>query len=183
MSIPADRNPLTDSTGEFAGEGQSGPVWFVAGTFGNSAERDFSVPTGKTIFMPVFNCIFGAGVFDCDPTVPGVPCVVCDLQDTAAENTEAIEVLDVTIDGQPLKDVRQYRASSPGAFSIEYPENSLVGVEAGTYFPQVADGYWLMLEPLAKGEHEIVVKVRGETPYFGLVEYEITHNITVAPGK
>lgn len=183
MSIPADRNPLTDSTGEFAGEGQSGPVWFVAGTFGNSAERSFTVPAGKTIFMPVFNCIFGAGVFDCDPTVPGVPCVVCDLQDTAAENTEAIEVLDVTIDGQPLKDVRQYRASSPGAFSIEYPENSLVGVPAGTYFPQVADGYWLMLAPLEKGVHEIVVKVRGETPYFGLVEYEITHNITVTAGK
>src|SRR5262245_45548774 len=31
LSIPADRNPLTDKTGEFCGEGQSGPVWFRGG--------------------------------------------------------------------------------------------------------------------------------------------------------
>src|SRR4051794_39319289 len=34
LSIPADRNPLFDTTGEFAGEGQSGPMWFLPGTFG-----------------------------------------------------------------------------------------------------------------------------------------------------
>ena len=28
LSIPADRNPLMDMTGEFCGEGQSGAVWF-----------------------------------------------------------------------------------------------------------------------------------------------------------
>src|SRR5688572_18335543 len=47
MSIPADRNPLTDTTGEFADESQSGPVWFAAGTFGNSAERSYTIPKGK----------------------------------------------------------------------------------------------------------------------------------------
>lgn len=179
MSIPADRNPLTDTTGEFAGEGQSGPVWFAAGSFGNSAERTYTVPAGKALFVPVSNVIFGAGVFDCDPTVPGVPCVVCDLQDLAAANTEAIEVLEVAIDGRPVKNVRQYRASSPGPFAIQYPDNSVVGVPAGNYYPQVADGYWLMLAPLAKGTHEIVIHVRGQTPYFGLIEFVVIQHITV----
>ncbi len=184
MSIPADRNPLIDETGEFANEGQSGSVWFVAGTFGNSAERSYTVPAGKALFVPVFNCIFGAGVFDCDPTVPGVPCVVCELQDTAAVNTEAIEVLEVTIDGRPVKNVRRYRASSPGPFAIHYPDNSVAGVPEGDYFPQVADGYWLMLEPLAPGEHEIVIAVSGQTPYFGPVEFVVIHHITVPkPGR
>lgn len=179
MSIPADRNPLTDTTGEFADESQSGPVWFAAGTFGNSAERSYTVPEGKALFVPVWNCIFGAGVFDCDPTVPGVPCVVCDLQEAAAENTEAMELLEVTIDGRPVRNVHRYRAATPGPFAIRYPENSVTGVPAGTYFPQVGDGYWLMLAPLAKGNHEIVINVRGETPYFGLVEYTLTQHITV----
>ena len=174
MSIPADRNPLTDETGEFADEGQGGPVWFAAGTFGNSVERTYTVPTGKALFVPVF---------DCDPTVPGVPCVVCDLQDLAAANTEALEVLEVTIDGRPVKNVRRYRASSPGPFAIHYPENSVVGVPAGDYFPQVADGYWLMLAPLAKGTHELVIQVRGQTPYFGLIEFEVIHHINVVRPK
>jgi hypothetical protein len=179
MSIPADRNPLTDTTGEFAGENQDGPVWFVAGTFGGSAERSFTVPAGKAIFLPVFNWIFGAGVFECDPTVPGVPCDVPVLQALAAANTEAAEVLEVSIDGVPLENPRRYRASSPGPFAIQYPDNSVVGVPAGAYFPQVTDGYWLMLAPLAKGTHEIRVHVRAPGTIFGLIEYDVIHHIDI----
>jgi len=179
LSIPADRNPLTDTTGEFCGEGQGGPVWFYAGTFGNSAERTCTMPAGKAIFMPVFNWIFGAGVFDCDPTVPGVPCDVPTLRAAAAANTEAAEVLEVTIDGVPVQDVRDYRASSPEPFSITYPENSVVGVPAGTYFPQVADGYWLMLSPLSKGQHTIRAHVIAPDTIFGPLDFEVVTHLTV----
>ena len=181
LSIPADRNPLTDPTGAFAGEDQSGPVWFGAGTFGGSAERSYTMPAGKAIFLPVFNWIFGSGVFDCNPTVPGVPCCVPCLQATAAANTEAADILEVSIDGVAVKNVRAYRAASPGAFPVTYPENSVIGVAAGTYFPQVADGYWLMLAPLAKGLHEIRLHVRAPNTSNGLIEFEVIHHVTVTP--
>ena len=179
LSIPADRNPLTDTTGEFAGGSQHGPVWLVAGTFGNSVERSFTMPAGKAIFMPVSNWIFGAGVFDCDPTVPGVPCDVPTLRAYAAANTEAADVLEVSIDGVPLQNVHGYRASSPKPFSLTYPENSVVGVPAGNYYPQVADGYWLMIAPLSKGTHDIRLHVRAPGTIFGLIEYEVVLNIEV----
>src|SRR5262245_56063587 len=179
LSIPADRNPITDTTGQFCDEGQSGPVWFYAGTFGNSAERSCSVPAGKAIFMPVYNWIFGAGVFDCDPTVPDVPCDVPALQAAAAANTDAADVLEVTIDGVPVQNVRGYRASSPGPFSITYPENSVVGAAAGTYYPQVSDGFWLMLVPLTKGGHTLEVHVLAPGTTSGTIEFTVITHLTV----
>ena len=40
-SSPEDRNPATDTTGAFCAENQnaSGPVWFLAGTFGSKEVR------------------------------------------------------------------------------------------------------------------------------------------------
>lgn len=179
LSVPADRNPLADTTGEFAGESQQGPVWFVGGTFGDTVERSFTVPAGKALFFPVFNWIFGAAAFDCDPSVPGVPCVVCDLRDSAAANTDAAEVLDVSVDGVLLENVRQYRASSPQPFAIDYPENSITGLPAGHYYPNVADGYWLMLAPLTKGTHEIHFRTSASDTSNGPLSFEVTLHIEV----
>lgn len=179
LGIPADRNPLTDATGEFAGENQHGPVWFVAGTFGDSVERSYKVPAGKALFVPVFNWIFGAGAFDCDPSNPGVTCVVCDLQDLAAANTAAADVLEVFIDGVAVQNIRRYEASSPGPFAVRYPENSVVGLPAGRYFPNVADGYWLMLKPLSPGPHELRMHVHYPGLTYDPYEYTVIHHITV----
>lgn len=179
LSIPADRNPLTDQTGEFAGENQRGPVWFVSGTFGDSVERSFSVPAGKALFVPVFNWIFGAGAFDCDPSNPGVPCVVCDLEKLAIANTEAADVLEVQIDGVAVQSIRRYEASSPGPFAVIYPENSVVGLPAGLYFPQVTDGYWLMLKPLTPGPHEIRIHAHYPGLTYDPYEFTVIHHINV----
>lgn len=179
FSIPADRNPLNDMTGQFAAEGQSGPVWFVAGTFGNAVERSYTVPHGKTLFLPVFVWIFGSGAFDCEPSVPGVPCDVDTLRAAADFNTEAATVLEVRVDGRVIQNVRDYRASSPGPFSINYPENSVTGLPAGTYFPQVSDGYWLMLAPLSTGNHTISLRVVAPATSYGPIEYLVVHHVTV----
>jgi len=179
MSIPADRNPLLDTTGAFAGEGQSGPVWFLAGTFGGSADRTYSIPQGKTLVLPVFNWIFGAGAFDCEPSVPGVPCDVPTLQASAAFNTEAATVVEVEIDGMSVKNVRDYRASSPGPFTINYPDNSVSGLPSGSYFPNVADGYWLILAPLSTGQHIIRLHVVAPATSYGPIEFVIVHRLTV----
>ena len=174
LSIPADRSPFTDRTGAFCDEGQSGPVWFRGGA-ASSRETTCSVPPGKSIFMPVYNWIFGAGVYDCDPSVPGVPCDVETLRAAAAVATDAATVLEVTIDGVPVQNVRDYRATSPEPFSVTYPADNVLGLPAGTYSPQVTDGYWLMLAPLSKGEH--ILRVHVEAPAVGISFTSVTHLI------
>jgi len=179
LSIPADRNPLTDATGEFAGEEQHGPVWFVAGTLGNSVERSYQVPAGKALFVPVYCWVFGSGAFDCDPSNPGVPCVVCDLEQLAAANTQVADVVEASIDGVPVRNIRRYEADSGGPFALEYPENSVIGLPAGNYFPNVSDGYWLMLKPLPPGTHELRLHVHYPGLTYDPYEYTVIHHITV----
>lgn len=38
-SIPKEFNPVLDENGKNCAQGQSGPVWFLAGTAGGSAKR------------------------------------------------------------------------------------------------------------------------------------------------
>ncbi|MBI2876414.1 MAG: hypothetical protein HYY20_05995 [Candidatus Tectomicrobia bacterium] len=181
LSIPEAQNPLVDTTGEFCDVGQSGRVWFLGWSFGTSVEKSCTIPEKKAIFTPVFNWIFGAGVFDCEPTVPGVTCDVEILRQAAAENTEAAEILEVTIDGVELQNVRDYRASSPEPFAVTFPEGAVFGIPAGTYYPHVTDGYWLMLAPLSVGEHEIRIRVKAPNTIFGLIKFESVYHLTVAP--
>ncbi len=56
-------NPVEDNTGKFCGLGQSGPVWFLAGTFGGTVERTCTIPAGKALFYPLVNSIW----IDCPP--------------------------------------------------------------------------------------------------------------------
>ncbi len=177
FSIPLDKNPLLDDTGANCAEGQNGPVWFLSGTGGGSATRRCTIPLGKSIFLPVVTVVAGSGVFDCDPTVSGVPCDVPALRTLLASLLDNPTLLEADVDGLPLQNLNAYRAISP-EFSITYPANSYTGVAEGTYTPQVCDGYWIMLAPLSAGNHTI--RVRGIIDFFGSpFESEATYNLTV----
>ena len=43
-SIPTPLNPASDKTGQNCAQSQSGPVWFLAGTFGGKAELTCTDP-------------------------------------------------------------------------------------------------------------------------------------------
>jgi hypothetical protein len=181
LSIPYATNPwANDPDGSLAANGQGGPVWFLGGTLGDSVTRSVTIPSGKAIFLPVSQWIFGATVGDCQPSNPGVTCDVPTLKRSAAAAAKAATLLAVSIDGQALSDVKDYRILSPAAFSVTEPDGNVsqsfgYAVPAGTYSPQVADGYYMLLAPLSHGAHTIVVHVISSLGF----EYVITYNITV----
>ena len=179
-SIPAARNPLFDETGANCGEGQSGKVWFLAGSYGSFTEpavRRCRIPQGKAIFFPILNVVAGSGVYDCDPSVPGVPCDVPALRQLTATLMDNPILLEADVDGRPIQNPNSYRAVSP-VFKITYPEDNINGLPAGMYYPQVSDGYWIMLAPLSTGAHNIHFK--GIVDFFGYIfTTEVTYEITV----
>lgn len=175
ISIPAATNPVLDTTGANCAQGQSGPVWFLAGTSGGAVTRACTIPTGKRLFFPLLNTVFGSGVFDCDPTNPGVPCDVDALRAGAASFMDNPLLLEASVDGHELQNLSAYRAQSP-VFSITVPPDAIFGLPlAGTFTPQVTDGYWLLLTPLPPGNHTIHFKA---TASFGFT-VEATYNLTI----
>lgn len=147
LSAPAADNPVLDSTGADCGVGQSGQVWFLAGTFGGSATRSCTVPAGRGLFFPVLNYTFIA-------TDPGETEELAHSKASARIDSVDTSLLAAEIDGVSVDDLAQHRAHSP-TFSVTLPVNNIFGIPAGTYGPAAADGFWLMLAPLSPGAHTI----------------------------
>jgi hypothetical protein len=182
FSMPAVGHPLVDETGERCGQGQTGKVWFLAGTVaapGNpvTVTRDCTVPQGKALFIPILNATFGAAVFDCEPTVPGIPCDVTALRAAAAASMDQA-TLEVDIDGVQLQNLSEYRVQSP-VFSVTAPADSLLPIPSGTYAPMVSDGYWLMLTPLSRGAHTIHITGAVTGGVFAGTAFELTYHLMV----
>lgn len=90
-----------------------------------------------------------------DPALSPEEQVRCNAND----DVDPTDVLQCEIDGVPLQDLFSYRAETPeGGFTFSIPEGSILDqsdFEPGDRYPAVADGYWILLPPLPKGEHEI----------------------------
>jgi hypothetical protein len=180
FSIPAATNPVLDETGANCAEGQSGPVWFLAGSFfGGTFERACTVPPDKALFFPIVNAAFGAAVFDCEPTQPGVPCNITVLRAAAAASMDPVTI-EASIDGVPVRHLRDYRVQSP-VFSVTLPEGNVVDVPSGTYAPMVSDGYWLMLTPLSAGAHTIHFQNKITGGPFAGTATAVTYHLTIRP--
>lgn len=173
LSIPQDSSPAVDETGEHCGTNQNGPVWFLAGTTGGSAERTCIVPSGKAILFPVINSM-------CDyASYPTVRTESELLACARADNDQAIN-LQASVDGTNLKSLEEYRIESPLS-NITFPENNIFGVVSGST-EMISDGFWVFLEPLQPGEHEI--RFSGETasnPTLGINSFatEVTYHINI----
>ena len=91
----------------------------------------------------------------------------------------------MTIDGVPVIDPWQYRAES-AAFSLVLSDVLAdFGYPPGPRSPNVADGYWIMLRPLATGEHTIrftsaaSYSIADGDPFDQEFELDVTYNLTV----
>jgi hypothetical protein len=148
VSIPEDRNPAADETGENCGEGQSGPVWFLAGTFGGLNVRNCDIPAGKYIMFPVINAECSYAEYPDLRTEP-------ELRSCAVSSNDGVTELMVTIDGQAINEsqLRSYRVQSP-LFNLTLSENNIFGLPPSTT-QAVSDGFWVILPPLGPGQHEI----------------------------
>jgi hypothetical protein len=146
LSIPMPNNPVLDDTGKYAAINQSGPVWFLAGTIGDEnkiAHRRCYIPAEKAILFPIINYIYTfEPKFNNDSEL--VKYVASDIDDIVTKET--------VVDG---KTIPPYRVTGePSIFILEIKERNKLDIPLGIN-KAAADGYWVFLKPVPRGEHEI----------------------------
>jgi hypothetical protein len=147
VSIPQDVNPAGDFTGKYCGQNQNGPVWFLTGTFGGTAERTCEIPAGKAILFPLLNT--ECSYLENPELKTESELLTCAKQ---AQDSGSI-TMSATVDGTQLKNLEKYRVESQ-LFDLAFPENNVFSVAPGKT-KAVSDGFWVFLEPLPSGNHEI----------------------------
>jgi hypothetical protein len=192
---PNAPNPNNDQTGASAAIGNTGPVFFLAGTFGGPAvTRTITVPSGKPVFFPIANVFFAAvgatGNFDPAPcsTPLTLSCALGLIRGPICNATN----MTVTIDNNTITTpkIKNFRQTSTSFFTVTLPPSNVFGLPPKMYFPNnpvwVQDGYYIMLNNLSLGTHTL--HFHGEIPpipILGLPKFtgDVTDtlNVVVAP--
>jgi hypothetical protein len=174
LAIPTASNPLLDPDGAFAAVGQSGKVWFLAGTAGGSATRTITVPAGTAVFFPIVNYFWVNTPEYGDP--PWSPAQEANARSFLASNVDTAYGLILEIDGQSVPNVDRLRvAGAVGECTL--PDDNIFGVPFEPVPHKcVADGYWALLPPLSAGDHTIHFAGGMASVDFSL---DVTYHITV----
>jgi hypothetical protein len=145
LAPPGD--PFTDPTGEYASVNQSGAVFFLAGSPGGSRSRSFTIPSNTYVLMPLL-------VGEVSQLEIGFDKTEADVTQAAKNQADLIDSLHATFDGTAIDQgtLFTHREVSP-AFGFFAVAGNLVNVPAGASGIAVADGYFLMLDPLSAGTH------------------------------
>lgn len=185
LSIPAKVHPLADK-GDCS-TGQNGPVFFLGGAFGVSStdSRNCSVSSSKALFFPIVNFEDSVAEELVNPSGPGgTPLTtINELRGLIGPAMDTATNLEVDVDGKGLKNLAPFHITSD-PFGFTLPDKNVFSdifgesVGAGTYFPSVDDGYYVMIKPLTLGNHTLHFHGTVAALSFTL---DITYHLTVTP--
>ena len=174
-SMPEEDNPAVDDTGVNCANNQSGPVWFLTGTFGGAVTRECTIPSDKAILFPIMNV-------ECDSATDPSFDTEGELRSCAKADQGTVITKEITINGVNIGNLDSYRFQSP-VFNLTFPENNIAGIAPQTA-KAVSDGFWVILEPLPPGRHEIHSKAAlGDPTAIGTTNFalDVRYLLTSTP--
>lgn len=181
-------NPLMDTTGAHCAEHQIGDVWFLAGSWVGSVNRSCTIPAGKSLFFPLINNVY-VGFLTDPPEQPTEQWA----HDQAACTEQA--VISVSLDGVEINNPTSYFTGPSGsqspAFSVQMPFGvdedepgnlleslgyNVKQVREWFLTPSAEQGYYLFVNPLPPGPHNLKWSASGCTAGW---TQDVTYNLTV----
>lgn len=172
IQIPAVVNPREHYTPENCATGQSGPVWFLTDILKGKEERTCTIAAGKAILIPILS----GSCWD-DNTDPSLKTEQGLTHCATAGNQYGL--ISATLDGRKLKTLDSYRTQS-GFFNITVPKNNVFNNVPGTWKAKV-DGFFVFLEPLPAGMHDLHTTVSVANPIQPSYNYaaDLTYHLVV----
>ncbi len=175
LSIPTDKNPAEDETGENSSQNQLDKnVWFLAGTFGNSVpvERKCTVHHSKAILF---------AIADKEDSFAEDPDLIYEdqLSERARTSMDRLVNLHLSVDGKTIANINEYRVHSE-FYDLIFPEKNVYDVEPGVT-RSVCDGYWAFLKPMCTGSHKIHFSASIFLPRDDTVTRQIRNNSIYSP--
>jgi hypothetical protein len=155
LAIPADSNPITDSTGANCGQGEAAAIFFLAGAFTDQeVNRMCTVPATKPLFIPIITV--ECSNVEAEPFFGRTPKARAACAKGFADGV-GLDTLRVTLNGVDVANLRRFRAASPD-FAFTMPaENNILGLSGVTSGRASADGFYVLLKPPAPGVHTLEV--------------------------
>lgn len=180
MSVPADINPGLDTTGEYCGFGQSGPVFLLPGSFTpEPREITCTVPQGVAIFVPLGS----AACTSVDPP-PYFGANEEELTECANDSLTMVQEVGISINGEEIPDAISYRTESSMS-PIVFPENNVWEVEPGVA-NTVSVSYRVIIAPPVPGEYTIVTTMVIDglpEPFVGAFNLTVQEPQTIYPSE
>jgi len=116
LAIPRSSNPALDATGKHCMNGQKDQtIWYLAGTLGDSASRECTIPSSRSIVLPIIN---DEQSFAESPQLTNES----QLEQLVKSQIDGVTELHASIDGVRLSNLRQYRVRTL-PFDITLPED------------------------------------------------------------
>lgn len=179
ISIPAEpegEHPISDVTGEKCTKDQlnsNSSVFYLSGAGGKTVERTCTIPAGKGVLIPVMT------VVATEKEYPGSS--VAELADIVKKDQDSVTALSLDINGKnyAFDDLKKFRMAT-GEFEVTFPKNGIFGVTGEGPSKAVADGYYLLTEPLSRGNYTIHYKGALGDPLEGTnFQHDITYRLIV----
>jgi hypothetical protein len=172
LKIPANDNPVNDPTGAKCAVGQensNSSVFYLSFNNGGTSNRTCKVPAGKGLFIPVMQEEVS------DKEKPNGNLDLAAKHDQDIVNSLYLKISDKEYNFQELN---KYRVHTD-TFDVVFPDNGIFGIDKGGVSKAVADGRYVITEPLAKGTYTIHFKSSNldpENPSTSFAQ-DITYNI------
>ena len=173
LEIPANESPVNDRTGEKCANGKSNTnssVFYLSFNNGGISERTCKVPVGKGLLIPVMQVEWS------DKEAPGAS--VEELHKSAKKDQDSVNSLYLKIGDKEYKykDLIKYRTQTD-VFEVVFPDNGIFGVIEGGVSKVVADGFYIITEPLTKGNYSVHFKSSLICPDPGCAEPNFAQDI------
>ena len=153
ISLPQDKNPWANQSGEKCTIGQSetnASVFYLSGNGGGKSDRTCKLPPGKGLFIQFHQWRY----LTKRPPIESIE----DLHKIAKKDQDSVTSLYLKIDDKEYtrQDLSKYRIPTED-FEVTFPKNAIFGAAEGIS-KAVADGYYVITEPLEKGNYTILYK-------------------------